>query len=457
MADRAFAPMELRAVPHSLEAEQSVLGAILLEPAAMSRVADMLIAESFYIPQHRAIYAVMYSMYAMSRPLDTVAILEQLKTDGVYDEAGGKSYLFQMASFVPSSANIEVHAEIVREKYYTRQLQEAAQDILRDIGEGEGEAAKLIDSAEQRIFDIRSKKDVGGLKLLREIITNETLDRIDKLNDPETRDDFVGIPTGIGELDEVITGLNKSDLIVLGARPGMGKTSFALNICQDVALKHKKTVAFFSLEMTRDQLAQRLIAREAMIESTKLRTGDIRGEEWNRLINACDVLSGAPIYFDESSAITVPDMRAKVRRLGHVDLVVIDYLQLMSSPKRTENRVNEISEITRSLKVMAKDLNVPVVICSQLRRDTEKGKSRRPSLTDLRESGSIEQDADIVLFLYREIYYQNENEHPEQPVDETKAECIVSKNRHGTTKTVELHWDGAHTTFSSVERRYDTP
>jgi len=447
----------ISAVPYSLEAEQAVLGAMLLDPASITRVADVLTPEHFYQPQHRAIYSVMYNMYALSKPIDNVAVLEQLKNENVYDDAGGKNYLFTLASSVPTSANIEVHAKILTEKYNLRMLQEAASGILNDVEAG-GEADLLLDSAEQRIFEIRNKRDVGGLRVLRDIIANETLTRIDNLNDPEMRDQFIGIPTGIGELDDTITGLNKSDLIVLGARPGMGKTSFALNICQDVALKRGKRVAFFSLEMTRDQLAQRLISREAMIESSKLRTGGISGDEWKRLIGACDVLSKADIYFDESSGITVPQMKAKIRRLGSVDLVVIDYLQLMSAPdmRRGDNRVNEISMITRSLKIMAKELNVPVVICSQLRRETERGKSHRPSLSDLRESGSIEQDADIVLFLYREMYYSNEMDpDPMNPVDETKAECIVAKNRHGTTRTVEMHWDGAHTCFTGVEHRYD--
>jgi replicative DNA helicase len=270
---------------------------------------------------------------------------------------------------------------------------------------------------------------------------------------PETRKDYIGIPSGIGALDKMITGLNKSDLIILGARPGMGKTSFALNIVRNVAVGTGKTVCFFSLEMTRDQLAQRMLSSEAGIKSEKLRTGELDDNEWARLAQAGENLSKANIFFDESSAITVPEMKAKLRRMKPApDLVVVDYLGLMKSAKSTENRVQEVSEITRNLKIMAKELKIPVICCAQLSRGTEvKGKSHKPMLSDLRESGSIEQDADIVLFLYREKYYDNEKKDDEDMGDPNKAECIVAKNRHGEVGTVELYWDGQFTRFTSVE------
>ena len=270
--------------------------------------------------------------------------------------------------------------------------------------------------------------------------------------DPETRDDYIGIPTGIGELDKMITGLNKSDLIILGARPGMGKTSFALNIARNVALQAGKTVCFFSLEMTRDQLAQRMLSSEAAIKSEKLRTGDLEPEEWTRLTQAGENLSKAEIYFDETSNITVPEMKAKLRRMKRVDLVIIDYLGLMHTPRQNDNRVQEISEITRSLKIMAKELKVPIIACAQLSRGTEqKGKSHKPALADLRDSGSIEQDADIVLFLYRDAYYDAEKSSDEDLSDNSKSECIVAKNRHGETGVIPLHWDGQYTRFTSVD------
>ena len=270
--------------------------------------------------------------------------------------------------------------------------------------------------------------------------------------DPETREDYIGVPCGIGELDKMITGLNKSDLIILGARPGMGKTSFALNIARNVAVNASKTVCFFSLEMTRDQLAQRMLSSEAGIKSEKLRTGDLDPDEWTRLAQAGNHLSQAEVYFDETSTITVPEMKAKLRRMKKVDLVIIDYLGLMKSAKSTENRVQEVSEISRNLKIMAKELRIPVIACAQLSRGTEaKGKSHRPALSDLRESGSIEQDADIVLFLYRDTYYDSEKDDDADRSDPNSAECIVAKNRHGEIGTVKMHWDGQFTRFTSVD------
>ena len=299
-------------------------------------------------------------------------------------------------------------------------------------------------------------------KLLILKLAENTVQRLEKLNDPELRQDYIGIPTGINRLDRMITGLNKSDLIILGARPGMGKTSFALNIARHVAIKEKKRVCFFSLEMSRDQLAQRLLSSEACIKSEQLRTGKLVNDEWTRLIQATEVLSKAELYVDESTGVTVQDMESKIRRLGNVDLVMIDYLGLMELPKdsasKGENRVQEVSVITRNLKIMAKELKVPVIACAQLSRGTEvKGKSHKPQLSDLRESGSIEQDADIVLFLYREKYYDTEEniDDPEQVSDPNKAECIVAKNRHGECKTIPLHWDGQFTRFTAPTNIYD--
>ena len=439
-------------LPYSVEAEQAVLGSVLIDPQCLNEIAVQIKTEYFYIPQHREIYSAMSSMYELSQTIDFVSLLEKLKSDGVYDEAGGKAYLTQLVQTVPSAANVLTYVAIIRERYYARSLMSAAQDIIKDINENELDSGKLLDNAEQRIFEIRQGREISGLTHIKSVIENETYDRLSKMADPETRADYVGIPCGIGELDKMITGLNKSDLIILGARPGMGKTSFALNIVRNVAMNTGKTVCFFSLEMTRDQLAQRMLSSEAGIKSEKLRTGELTDDEWTRLAQAGDALSKANIYFDETSSITVPEMKAKLRRMKHIDLVVVDYLGLMKAAKKTENRVNEVSEITRNLKIMAKDLKVPVIVCAQLSRGTEaKGKSHKPALADLRESGSIEQDADIVLFLYRESYYDNEKSDDEDRSDETRAECIVAKNRHGEIGTVDLHWDGQFTRFTSVD------
>lgn len=439
-------------LPYSVEAEQAVLGSIIIDPKCLNDVATSIKAEYFYIPQHREIYATLAEMYELSQTIDFISLLEKLKRDGVYDEAGGKAYLTQLVQTVPSAANVLTYVAIVRERYTARSLMTAAQDIIKDINDNALDSSRLLDSAEQRIYEIRQGREVTGLTHIKSVIENETYDRLSKMADPETRADYVGIPCGIGELDRMITGLNKSDLIILGARPGMGKTSFALNIVRNVAVNTGRTVCFFSLEMTRDQLAQRMLSSEAGIKSEKLRTGELDEDEWTRLAQAGDTLSKADIYFDETSSITVPEMKAKLRRMKKVDLVVIDYLGLMHSARQIDNRVQEISEITRNLKIMAKELKVPVIACAQLSRGTEaKGKSHKPALSDLRDSGSIEQDADIVLFLYRDAYYDSEKSDDEDLSDQTKSECIVAKNRHGGIGTIPLHWDGQFTRFTSVD------
>ena len=439
-------------LPYSVEAEQAVLGSIIIEPNCLNEIAVQMKTEYFYIPQHKEIYSVMSSMYELSQTIDFVSLLEKLKKNGIYDEAGGKAYLTQLVQTVPSAANVLTYVAIIRERYYARALLNAAQNIIKDINENTEDSGKLIDNAEQQIYEIRQGREVSGLTHIKSVIENETYDRLSKMSDPVTREDYIGIPSGIGDLDKMITGLNKSDLIILGARPGMGKTSFALNIARNVAVNAGKTVCFFSLEMTRDQLAQRMLSSEAGIKSEKLRTGELTPDEWTRLAQAGDNLSKANIFFDETSSITVPEMKAKLRRMRQVDLVVIDYLGLMKSARATENRVQEVSEITRNLKIMAKDLKVPVIACAQLSRATEtKGKSHRPALSDLRESGSIEQDADIVLFLYRDTYYDNEKNDDQDRSDPNKAECIVAKNRHGEIGTINMHWDGQFTRFTSVD------
>lgn len=450
MADTKFLDLNGEQLPFSLEAEQSVLGAILIEPSSLLQVADTLKPFHFYIPQHQAIFNALTDMFELNSTIDLVTLLEWLKKKDVYDDAGGKEYLTRLAQSVPSAANIITYAAIVREKYTVRALIVASRDIINDASEGKTEPGLLLDSAEQRIFNIRQDKDVAGLRHIGDVIENETFVRLSKLANEETRKDYVGIPCGISAVDKYTTGLNKSDLIIIGARPGMGKTSFCLNMARNVAVNSGKTVCFFSLEMTRDQLAQRMLSNEACIKSEKLRTGDLTEEDFVNLGIASERLSKAPIYFDETSGITVPEIKAKVRRMnGKCDVVMIDYLGLLRSSGQKENRVQEVSDITRNLKIMAKELNIPVVCCAQLNRGTEgKGGSHIPALSDLRESGSIEQDADIVMFLHREAYYASSDG---QSADQTKAQCIIAKNRHGETATVDLHWDGQFTRFSSQD------
>ncbi|MDD6284415.1 MAG: replicative DNA helicase [Firmicutes bacterium] len=455
MADNIqFESLGGQIMPFSAEAEQSVLGSVLIDPSSLDTVCSMLKPEHFYLPQHQAIFTAMVDMYAQSKPVDPVTLLEELKQRGVYDESGGKSYLMQLAQVVPVASNVAVYAKTVYDKFISRSLIEASRKTISDVEEGAGDAGTLVDLAEQRIFEIRQGREVDGLKHIKDVLLGETIDRLNKMSDPDIKAQFTGIPTGIADLDRVITGLNKPDLIVLGARPGMGKTSFALNIARHVAVKEKRTVAFFSLEMTRDQIAMRLLSADAYIDSKKLRTGELEGAEWTRLVQAVDVLSASEFYIDETSNITVPEMRAKLRRMRHVDLVIIDYLGLMHSPKHTDNRVLEISEITRGLKIMAKDLNVPIIVCAQLSRASEgqDKRSHKPVLSNLRDSGSIEQDADIVMFLYRENYYSKDNNDPENQADSHEAICIVAKNRHGEVCDVPLYWDDKHTRYTGVSR-----
>ena len=438
-------------MPFSLEAEQSVLGAILLEPSCLSAVVDILPrADYFYGVNNRLIYGAMVEMFALGQPVDFVTVLERLKEEKDFDEATGKVYLTQLAQLVPAISHVESYARIVRDKYELRTLMQAARGILSDASAGEQETSLLLDSAEKRIYDIRRGKSDEGLQPVREILL-ETFDRLDKLNSAD-RDKYKGLPTGIKELDNTITGLNRSDLIVLAARPGVGKTSLGLNIARHVAVTAKRRVAFFSLEMGREQLASRLLASEALVEGTKLRSGDLTEAEWARLIEAGDILRRADLYFDDSPGLTVLEMKGKLRRLDHVDLVIVDYLQLMTGTKRTDNRVNEISEITRNLKVMAKELNVPVMALSQLRRPTERTKDHRPGLSELRDSGSIEQDADIVIFLHREAYNAtSEGGQVTEDMDQNAAEIIVAKNRHGETKPIPVHWQGEYMRYTSRE------
>lgn len=446
--EKAAVPMSLEDIklPYSLEAEQSVLGSVLIDPQCLYQVLECVKPQYFYLPQHREIFTIMVSMFSHSSAIDIVTLLNELKTAGVYDEAGGKAYLLQLAEIVPSVANVMAYAKIVREKYYLRSLITASKEIITSASEETDDVRAIMDAAEQKIYDIRQDKSADGVKHIKEVIL-ETYDRLQKIRD-ESNGRILGLPTGFSELDRYITGLNRSDLILIAARPAMGKSAFALNIAQNVAKKGAR-VAFFSLEMTSEQNVSRMLSSEGMIENTLLRTGELNDDDWVRLAQAADSLSKTEVYLDDTSGITVPEIKAKCRRMKNLDLVVIDYLQLMSSGRRIENRVQEVSEMTRALKIMAKDLDVPVITLSQLSRGTESRTGHKPMLSDLRESGSIEQDADIVLFLYREDYYEQSEENHNQ------ATCIVGKNRHGAVGEIPLHWDGSHTRFTTAERYRD--
>ncbi len=440
-------------MPYSPESEQAVLGAIILDSSVFDKVIDYIKSpDYFYVALHKLIFAEISNMIDFGTAVDFVTLLERLKQNKAFDESTGKTYLMDLVNNCPSISNAGAYAKVIADKYNTRKLIAAARDIIDDAAAGEEETSVLIDSAEQKIFDIRKDNERRGLERIDSVIL-QTFDRLDALN-KNADDSLKPIPTGIGDLDIVITGLNRSDLILLAARPGMGKTSFALNIARHAACKAKKTVAFFSLEMSKEQLASRLLSTEALVGGTKLRSGNLNDDEWARLIPAGDVLSKANLYLDDTPGITVTEMKSRLRRLNDLDLVVIDYLQLMASGRRIDNRVQEISEITRNLKILAKEMNVPVITLSQLSRASEQRTDHRPQLSDLRDSGSIEQDADIVLFLYREGYYSDKDPENAAPgADMNSGECIVAKNRHGETRSVKLHWQGEFMRFTGTEDR----
>ena len=446
-------PFELTDVntelPFSLEAEQTILGAVLTEPSVLSVVLEKIKPDSFFHEQHKALFQIIVQMFTSGEKADVITVLNAAMQQHLFDTTQeGRAYLAALINMVPSVANIESYCDIVAEKYYLRSLAFAARSILQDVQSGEADAQVLLDSAEQRMFDIRQGRSIQGLVKIGDAIC-EAYDRIGKIAGPD-KEKYLGARTGYKYLDTVTSGLNKSDLILIAARPGMGKTSFALNIATNVARRGDKEVAIFSLEMSKEQLATRMLSTEALVDSHKLRSGFLTSEDWVRLATSAGVLSGLPMYFDDTAGVTVQQIKAKLRRMKNLGLVVIDYLQLMTSTLKTDNRVLVISEITRQLKIMAKELDIPVILLSQLSRGPESRNDKRPMLSDLRESGSIEQDADIVMFLYRDAYYNKDSDTP------NLSECIIAKNRHGETGTVNLVWDGQFTRFSDAEMRNES-
>ena len=439
----------------SLEAEQAVLGSLLVDPACMPQVQVLLSADDFYLPQHQAIFRAMASIEAVGGKIDPLIVLESLVRDKVYDTAAGKNYLFQMAQLVPSTANVESYAKIVKEKFYIRSLINASRETIDSANAMEQTADELLESAEQKIYNIRQGRKTNAPSKLSDIIISDVYTTLQHLTSPD-KEQYKGYTTGYADLDRILTGLHKSDLILIGARPAMGKTSFALNLARNVAYLGKRRVLMFSLEMTKEQLAMRVLSTEARVNSSKMRTGELDPEDWQRLGMATNALKDVELYFDDTSSITVPEMKARIRRLKDVECVIVDYLGLIQPAGRVENRVQAVSQITRELKLMAKDLMIPVIVCAQLSRGTEgRGSSHRPQLSDLRESGSIEQDADIVMMLYRPDYYSAEKEDDDDSQEmqvANKAEVIVAKNRHGMTDTVEMIFDADHTLFMAMEK-----
>ena len=440
----------LKQLPHSVEAEQAVLGSKLIDPRCVPEVIDQLRPDDFYLRQNRDIYETIYSMFNYSLTIDPVTVLENMKQNGVYDENNSRGYLLQLMDTTPTAANVKEYIGIIKDKTLLRRVAETAGELTALIQQGTDTGQDILEAAEQRIYAIRQGRAARGLTPISSVL----LDVYDRLTELAESDSAIpGLSTGLTDLDRAISGLNKSDLILLAARPGMGKTSMALNILLEAGKRSGKNVAFFSLEMSREQLALRLISSECFVDNKKLVTGKLTEEDWEKVAVAADSLNRSMILIDDDSSVSVADINAKCRRVDNLGLVIIDYLQLMQSAGGKqysgENRQQVVSDISRALKIMAKELNVPVLCLSQLSRANESRSDKRPMLSDLRESGAIEQDADIVMFLYREGYYDKDTPNP------NLAECIIAKNRHGETRTVELQWLPEFTTFSNMEWQHE--
>ena len=439
-----------RQMPHSLEGEQAVLGSMLIDPECIKDVMDKLQPGDFYLRQNREIFEAIYSMFSYARPVDGITVAEELRKNGTYDEQTTRRYLAELMEITPTSANVMEYVKIVRDKALLRGVAIAASEITAMVQEGIGTASDTLDAAEQKIFAVRRGQSAQDMVPISRVLP-DVLERLGEMT--ESQDHMPGLSSGFSAVDAKITGLNKSDLLLLAARPGMGKTSFALNIALNVARSSRKTVAIFSLEMSAEQLVTRILSGEALVENYRLRTGNLREADWQKIAAAASVLNQLDIRVDDNPMLSAADMNAKCRRLDNLGLVVIDYLQLMTSAgdkgNRGENRQQVVSDISRMMKIMAKELNVPVICLSQLSRANEKRDDKRPMLSDLRESGAIEQDADIVMFLSRDDYYNEDSE------KHNIAECIIAKNRHGETGKVELRWMPEYTQFATLDNRYD--
>ena len=436
-----------RQQPQSLEAEQAVLGSILIDSRCVAEVIGILKPEDFYLDQNREIYETVYTMFNFSETIDPVTVLDKLKELGYYHD-NSKEYVMQLMEITPTAANVVRYANIVQEKSMLRGLGQAAGDISEMVYEQTGTAGEILETAEKKIYALRKGERGDSLEHIGTTL-HKVFDRLDELSQSDSS--IAGMSTGLKDLDSKINGLNKSDLLLIAARPAMGKSAFALNIGANVAHTYKKTVAIFNLEMSREQLAMRLLANKSYVELQKLATGKLSDEEWTKLCMASDELSRMDIRIDDNPTVTVADINAKCRRLDNLGLIIIDYLQLMQGSgygKNSENRVVVVGEISRSLKIMAKELNVPVICLSQLSRAVESRTDKRPILSDLRESGAIEQDADSVMFIYRDEYYNPNTE------DKGIAECIVAKNRHGETGAVKLQWIGQYQSFADREWKH---
>ena len=436
-----------RQPPQSLEAEQAVLGSILIDSRCVADVIGIVKPDDFFLEQNREIYETIYTMFNFSETIDPVTVLDKMRAMGNYHD-NSRDYVLQLMEITPTAANAVRYATIVREKSMLRGLANAATSIAELVDEQVGTPAEILEAAERKIYALRKGEKRDALEHIGTVLYKV----FDRLNELAMSDSAIpGLSTGLRDLDVKINGLNKSDLLLIAARPAMGKSSLALNIGVNVAKRYNKTVAVFNLEMSREQLAMRLLSGEAFVDSAKMQTGKLDEEEWTKLAMASAALSQTDIRIDDNPSITVAEMNAMLRRVEDLGLVIIDYLQLMTGSgygKQSDNRVQIVGDISRSLKIMAKELNVPVICLSQLSRAVESRQDKRPMMSDLRESGAIEQDADVIMFIYRDDYYNENSE------EKNVAECIVSKNRHGETGTVKLQWLPQYTTFADREWKH---
>ncbi len=430
-----------RRMPSSIEAEQSVVGSMIIDSRCVPEVIEILKAEDFYIEQNKVIYETIHYMFSYSEPIDPVTVLDRMKSRGVFDDRTSRDYIMQLMDVTPTAANVRYYAGIVRDKALLRQMANASGEISTLVYNEEGQASDILELAEQKIFSIRQGRSDQSFSTISSVL----IDVYENLNElAKNKGQIPGITTGFPDIDNMISGLNKTDFVLVASRPGMGKTAIALNMALAAAKKQEKAVVIFSLEMSKEQLATRLLSSESFVDSKKLITGDLGDNDWTKIAVASESLSRCDIRIDDNPTVTPAEMKAKCRRVDNLGLIIIDYLQLMSlGGRKSDNRVQEVSEMSRSLKIMAKELNVPVLCLSQLSRANEKRTDKRPMLSDLRESGAIEQDADIIMFLYRDDYYNDDTDR------RNIAEVIIAKNRHGSTGTVELQFVPQYTVFAS--------
>lgn len=437
-------------VPHSPQAEQAVIGSMLIDPGCIPDVLKDARAEHFYIQTNKDIFETIYTMFNYAQTIDPVTVMEQMKARGVYHEDSTRNYLLELMKVTPTAANVLEYVAIIRDKALQRDLGKVAGGITQMVNEGLGGADEMLEAAERSIYALRRDRSIGGLKPISEVVQN-VYDNINKMAAEGGR--MPGISTGLADLDARILGLNEGELVLIASRPGMGKTSIALNIALSATKTSGKTVAIFSLEMSREQLVTRMLSGESLVDSQKLLKGSLNAEEWRRVVTASASLSATNILIDDNPTLSVADINAQCRRVKNLGLVVIDYLQLMQSAggkaSSGDNRQQVVADMSRMLKIMAKELSVPVLCMSQLSRANEGRADKRPMLSDLRESGAIEQDADVVIGLYREGYYNRECENP------NAAEAIVLKNRKGEIGTVNLMWLPDYTSYVSVDRRHE--